>query len=145
MSAPDPEALYVALISDPARLGTLRRLTYRCPDRCLPLDAIGIMGTVLLHQKRFKQSDEVNRRRSSAAGRAKNTYDGENHWHVRHFWLERSALAHPEDPGSRLGIQCDHVGVLPDGSEVTLFAREFQEGWAAGHAIPTPRRLLPVK
>lgn len=133
MSAPDPETLYRALTADPGRPRTLRRLQYRCPERCQLLDAIDISGTVLLHQKRFKQSDAVNRKRSSDAGRAKNTFDGNNHWKPRTYFIDSSALAYPNDtPTPRLAI--DHVGVLPDGNELTLSAIDFHTDWDAGHA-----------
>lgn len=136
MTAPDPEALYIALIGDPPRMRTLRRLTYRCAhgDRCLLLDAVGVAGTVLLHQKRFKNSEEVNLRRSNEAGRAANTFDGNNHWKPRTYYLDQSALAHPDDrPEPRLSIQCDHVGVLSDGEDLTLTAGAFRDDWARGH------------
>lgn len=131
----EPEALYVALIGDPARLREVRRLTYRChAERCLLLDALAVGDAVLLHQKRFKNSDEVNQRRSNEAGRARNTFDGDNHWKPRSYWIGQSALAHPEDrPAPRLSIQCDHVGVV-DGQDLTLLAPEFHADWAAGHA-----------
>lgn len=136
MNLPEPEALYVALVSDARRLGSLRRLQYRCTskDRCLLLDAVAVGESVLMHQKRFKQSDVVNQRRSNDEGRAKNTFDGDNHWMPRTFWIGRSALNHPEDERSRLAIQCDHVGVLPNGGEIALTAREFHDDWREQHA-----------
>jgi hypothetical protein len=137
VSLPDAEALYLALIGSPERLRNLRRLTYWCDrqdGRCLLLDAVAVDATVLLHQKRYKYSDAVNERRSSEAGRARNTFDGQTHWKPRTYWIGQSALAYPDDVGSQLSIQCDHVGVRPDGSEVTLTARDFRDDWLAGHA-----------
>lgn len=137
MNAPDPETLYEALIADPARLRTLRRLCYWCnraDGRCLLLDAIVMPNTILLHQKRFKNSDAVNLRRSNEAGRAKSTFDGDNHWMPRTYFIGQSALAYPDDrPPPRQSLQCDHVGVLPDGSDLTLTAAEFHADWNAGH------------
>ena len=134
MNSPDPEILYRALIGDPARLRHVRRLQFRCPERCLLLDAIAVADTILMHQKRFKQSDEVNQRRSNSAGRAKNTYDGASHWKPRTYFIGQSALAYPEDNNSQLAIQCDHVGVLSDGDMVTVTAPEFHNHWNDGHA-----------
>lgn len=129
------EDLYVRLIGDPGRLRELRRLRYWCDRsdrRCLLLDAVGVLDTILMHQKRFKQSDEINERRSSAAGRTKNTFDGQGHWKPRTYFVDTSALA-LDDPVARLAIQCDHVGVLPDGNEVTLSPDSFWADWNAGH------------
>jgi hypothetical protein len=121
------------LLGSPGRIE--RRLQYRCTSRCLLLDAIEAGESVLLHQKRYKNSDEINLRRSNEAGRARNTFDGDNHWKPRSYWIGQSALAHPEDlPEPRISLQCDHVGVLPDGSELTLRASAFHEDWRAGHA-----------
>jgi hypothetical protein len=133
---PSADQLYVALLSDGHRVGSLRRLQYRCHSfsRCLLLDAVAVSGTILLHQKRFKQSEQVNRQRSSEAGRRANAYDGATHWKPRTFFIDQSALAHPDDiPTPRLPVQCDHVGVLPDGGAVTLSATGFHADWNAGH------------
>jgi hypothetical protein len=137
VTLPDAEALYIALIGDPKRLKTLRRLQYRCSrdDRCLLLDAVAIGDTVLLHQKRFKNSPEVNVRRSSESGRAANTFDGRNHWKPRTYYIASSALNYPdENPPPRQSIQCDHVGVTGAGDDVCLTAADFQGDWTAGHA-----------
>ncbi len=100
----DPESIYVALIGDPARMRNLRRIRYRCSDRCLLLDAVAVVDTILIHQKRYKHSDVVNQRRSSPAGRAKNTIDGDNHWKPSTYYIETSALNYPNDrPTPRLG------------------------------------------
>jgi hypothetical protein len=135
VNLPDPEALYVALRGDTKRLGIARRLTYWCStERCMLLDAIEVGETVLIHQKRFKTSPEINDRRSSEAGRARNTFDGENHWKPRTYWIESSALAYPDDrPPMRLSVQCDHVGPLPTNDDVTLTAPDFRDDWQAGH------------
>lgn len=134
----DPAELYRALlVSD--RLPTLRRLTYRCatPARCLLLDAVETPLGVVLHQRRFKQSHQVNQARSNASGRAKNTTDGDNHWRPRTYWLTSSALSILTDPEviggetGRLSIQCDHVGV-PD---VLLSGDEFAADWATRHTV----------
>lgn len=138
--SPEPGDIYAALISDPGRLRSLHRLEYRCPRRCLLLDAIEIGATVLLHQKRFKNSDAVNLRRSSESGRAANTYDGRNHWRERSFYIEQSALAHPDDhPAPRLSLQCDHVGVQPNGDDLALMAADFRDDWDQGLAEVTVR------
>ena len=134
MSAPNPETLYRALTAEPGRLKAVRRLQYRCPKRCQLLDAIEVPGTILLHQKRFKNSDAVNQQRSNEAGRAKNTFDGDRHWLPRTYFIEVSALAHPEDPRMRLSLQCDHVGVLGDGDDLTLSGADFHADWDARRA-----------
>lgn len=134
--APDPETLYSALINS-RRLSDLRRMTYWCPSRCLLLDAIQVPdpGRVLLHQKRHKFSDRINEARSSEAGRRRNTFDGEDHWKPRTYYIGSSALDYPDDvPVMQQSLQCDHVGVLPDGGEVTITAAAFQADWRAGHA-----------
>lgn len=129
MSLPDATTLYDALRADNTRLGALRRLTYRCPHRCLLLDAVAVAETVLVHQKRYKYSEDENLARSNDAGRAANTYDGANHWRERTYWIGQSALAHPEDtPAPRLGITCDHV------LDHQLLATDFHADWSAGHA-----------
>lgn len=134
MSSPDPDALYVALIGDPSRLSGLRRMTYRCDTRrCLLLDAVVVADKILMHQKRFKQSDAVNQSRSSEDGRRANTFDGNNHWKPQTFFQESSALAWFDAPAAGQAIQCDHVGVLPDGGQVMLRAEDFEADWEAGH------------
>jgi hypothetical protein len=137
----DPEALYISLVGDPSRLRKLRRLQYRCPERCLMLDAIALPNTVLLHQKRYKYSASVNEARSSSAGRSKNTFDGHDHWKPTTYFIESSALANPNaSPVPRLGIQCDHVAVTPAGEEVVLLASDFHHDWDAGHTDVRVRR-----
>lgn len=129
----DAAELYRAVMVS-GRLPALRRLTYRChARRCLLLDAVETPLGVVCHQIRFKQSDGVNEARSSATGRAKNTFDGNNHWRPRTYYVDVSALAWPQTTGSRLSVQCDHVGVLSDGSPVVVTAQEFEEHWQAGH------------
>jgi len=137
----DPESIYVALIGDPARMRNLRRIRYWCSDRCLLLDAVAVVDTILIHQKRYKHSDVVNQRRSSPAGRAKNTTDGDNHWKPSTYFIETSALNYPNDrPTPRLGVQCDHVGVTADGSVLTLSAPDFHADWQEGHSEIIMRR-----
>lgn len=129
----DPEALYVALLNEPGRLRDLRRLQYRCqPHRCLLLDAIDVHGHVLLHQQRYKLSPDWNAARSSAAGRAKNTEDGRNHWRSQSYWIETSALALTDEERATLGLQCDHV-------DKQLRPSEFRAAWDAGHAEVSAR------
>lgn len=141
---PSAETLYSALLSDGQRLGELRRLQYRCENRrCQLLDAIAVVDTILLHQKRFKYSNDVNARVSNEAGRKANTYDGANHWYPRTYFVGESALAYPEDgPAMRLGIQCDHVGVLQSGEELTLSAEDSHADWDAGYTEMVVRNAL---
>lgn len=133
---PDAAALYEALLADGSRLSSVRRLQYRCPSRCLLLDAIEVGGTILLHQNRYKLSPGHNEARSSASGRAANTFDGATHWKPRTYWITDSALAYPDTPSMRLQLQCDHVGVDPDAS---LTAVDFAEDWTAGATEVTNR------
>lgn len=126
----DAAELYRALLVS-RRLSQLRRLTYRCssPARCLLLDAVETPLGVLMHQRRFKFSPGENAALSNEAGRANNTYDGDNHWRERTYYLKESALAHPEDgDGPHLGVSCDHV------LDYHLKATEFDTDWRAGHA-----------
>lgn len=125
----DAAGLYRALLSS-GRLAKQRRLTYRCAaDRCTLLDVVETPLGIVLHQIRFKQSHGVNQVRSSEGGRRKNTYDGDNHWRPRTYWLSESALNWPDDAGGQ-DLICDHVGV-PD---VILRGSEFHADWTAGHA-----------
>lgn len=136
----DAAELYQALLVS-GRIPGLRQLTYRCDrHRCLLLDAIETPLGVVLHQLRFKQSEAVNLDRSNEAGRAKNTYDGANHWRPRTYFLNQSALKFDTDPHAMLGIQCDHVGVLPDGGTLSLTGPEFANDWNARHAEVRIRR-----
>lgn len=125
----DAEALYVAVINEPGRLRTIRRLQYRCTavDRCLLLDAIDTPLGVLLHQKRFKNSDALNQQRSNEAGRAKNTFDGDRHWKPRTFYIEQSALALDDADGATLEVLCDHV-------MAQIKPSAFAHDWTAGLA-----------
>lgn len=136
MATPDAEVLYRALISDASRLRSLRRLQYRCdrPQHCLLLDAIEVPGSVLLHQKRFKNSPAINLNRSNEAGRAANTFDGENHWRPRTYYIGQSALSIEDDRVAGQSLQCDHVGVLADRTDLMLRASEFWADWHRGHA-----------
>lgn len=122
------EDLYRALRSS-GRLTKLRRLTYRCNTsaRCLLLDAVETPIGVVLHQRRYKHSDEVNLARSNEAGRARNTYDGKNHWMERTYPLEQSALLW-HDERANLALQCDHV------LDFKLTAAMFHGDWEARHA-----------
>lgn len=124
------DTLYIALIGDPARMRGAQRLRYWCDrhKRCLLLDAVGLpTGDVILHQKRYKLSDELNLARSSADGRAKNTFDGENHWKPRTYYIDTSALDLDDTDGATLEIQCDHV-IKP------LTPSEFRSDWTARRA-----------
>lgn len=135
MSAVDPETLYAALLSDGDRLRTLRRLQYRGQGcRCLLLDAIEVPEPerVLLHQLRYKHGPERNSERSSAEGRAANTYDGDNHWKPRTFYIGTSALDLTDAEGATLNVLCDHV-------DVNMKPSEFRADWSAGHADVTVR------
>lgn len=125
----EPAELYRALLSS-GRLSGLRRLTYRCAThRCTLLDAVDTPMGILLHQIRFKQSNEINQERSSESGRRANTTDGDRHWRERTYWLPESALNWPQDLGGQ-ALTCDHVGV----PYVLLRAGDFHEDWDAGHA-----------
>lgn len=133
---PDAKVVYEALRADAKRLKNQRRLTYWCAsERCLLLDAVDTpqLGTILLHQKRFKNSPQLNERRSSAAGRAASTFDGETHWRPQWYYLYESALRLADEPTSGQSLQCDHVGVLPNGDDLLLRAADFSEHWGAGH------------
>jgi hypothetical protein len=137
----DADELYRALLQSEA-LKERRRLQYRCERRCLLLDAIdaGPLG-VVVHQNRYKLSTEQNLRRSNEDGRRANTYDGANHWRERSYFLEQSALAWPDDePQPRLSLQCDHVGVLADGTNLTITAQAYRDDWNRGHAEVIVRR-----
>jgi hypothetical protein len=117
-------------------------MQYRCSaHRCLLLDAIAIMDTILLHQQRYKHSESVNQCRSNAAGRTRNTFGEGTHWKPRSYFIGNSALAHPDDiPPQQLAIQCDHVGVTPNGAIATLLATDFHSDWQAGHTEIAMRR-----
>lgn len=125
----DAAELYRALMVS-GRLPGTRRLTYRCAaHRCLLLDAVETPIGIVLHQTRYKYSEGENTQRSSEAGRARNTYDGATHWRERTYYIEQSALAHPDDqPTPQLGVTCDHV------LEYLVTATEFRDDWSAGHA-----------
>jgi len=126
VSVPDANDFYAALIGNPDRLRRLRRLQYRCPERCLLLDAVAVGDTVLLHQKRYKLSRHRNAERSSDSGRTANTYDGENHWKPRSYYIETSALALTDAEGAILEIQCDHVNA-------SMKPSDFAGDWESGH------------
>lgn len=126
----DAAELYRVLLSS-GRLSRLRRLTYRCAaGRCTLLDAVETPLGIVLHQVRYKYSEGENLSRSSESGRAKNTYDGANHWRERSYFIEQSALSATfiGDTGARLDVTCDHVLAHP------IRAREFHADWTAGHA-----------
>ena len=125
------ESLYPKLVLVAKRM-RLHRLTYRCRNRCLLLDAIETPAGIVLRQKRYKFSDGLNASRSSADGRRVNTYDGDDHWKAHTYFLSSSALAFPDDP-SVLDVQCDHTiaAVRP---------AEFQADWDSGVSeITLPR------
>lgn len=126
-----------ALLNDPNRLRVLRRMQYRCDNErhCLLLDVIETSLGTLLHQNRYKYSEAENEQRSSESGRRKNTYDGENHWQERTYFVEQSALAHPDDlPTPILGVSCDHV------LDHALLATDFRDDWSARRAEVRVRR-----
>lgn len=103
------DSLYPKLVKVAKRM-RLHRLTYRCRNRsrCELLDAIETPEGIVLHQKRYKKSDELNASTSSADGRRVNTYDGDNHWKSFTYFLSSSVLARP-DPKASLDVQCDHT------------------------------------
>lgn len=135
------ERIYRAAVNAPGSIP--HRLQYRCSEhRCLLLDVIPLPdGNAVLHQARFKQSPDVNARRSNEAGRRANTYDGDRHWHSRTYLLTQSALSlngptvavgeglssgakvEPNQP-----LWCDHV------LEYCLSSSDFRDDLAAGHA-----------
>jgi hypothetical protein len=126
------EDLYRALLTT-GRLPVLRRLTYRCvPRRCLLLDAVDTPLGIVLHQTRYKYSEPENLRRSNAAGRARSTYDDNNHWRERTYYLADSPLSDPEGhrltPELALEARCDHV------LSFVLTAPGFRDDWDARHA-----------
>lgn len=125
----DAGELYRALLVS-GRLPSLRRLTYRCVNRCLLLDAVELLelGTVLLHQKRYKLSDGYNGQASSPAGRAANTYDGDNHWKSRSYFIDNTLMLDVSPEGVGQQLQCDHVPPM------LLNPAQFQRDWTAGHA-----------
>jgi len=125
------DSLYPKLVKVAKRM-RLHRLTYRCRNRCLLLDAIETPAGIVLHQKRYKFSDGLNASRSSADGRRVNTYDGDDHWKAHTYFLSSSALAFPDGLGV-LGVQCDHfIG--------SVSPAEFQADWGSGVSeITLPR------
>ena len=106
-----PEDLYRALTAT-GRKSKLRRIEYRCPRRCLLLEAVETPLGILIHQNRYKLSPAQNEARSSADGRAANTYDGDRHWQERSYFLADSALSWPEPEVSQV-LTCDHVLAFP--------------------------------
>lgn len=124
------EALYPKLVRVAGRL-RLRRLTYRCRDRCLLLDVVQTPQGVLAHQKRYKFSEGLNETESSPSGRRANTTDGANHWNAQSYFLDDAGRSWDDAVGLR--IQCDHQAL-------TLSWREFETDWAAGVAeVVLPR------
>lgn len=108
----------------------LNRVEYRCPtkDRCLLLVAYEIPGQgVLLHQNRFKFTLPVNLSASNDAGRESNTYDGNNHWRERTYWLSQCAL---DIPSGSLDVQCDHL-------RSRLSGADFLQDWGKRRRRPT--------
>ena len=121
------ESLYPKLVKVAKRM-RLHRLTYWCRNnnRCLLLDAIETLDGIVVHQKRYKLSDELNASTSSADGRRVNTYDGEGHWKPHTY------LASPDEMGN-LCVRCDHLIM-----DVT--SAEFQADWGSGvNEITLPR------
>jgi len=119
------ESLYPKLVKVAKRM-RLHRLTYRCRNRCLLLDAIETPEGIVLHQKRYKLSDELNASTSTADGRRVNTYDGDDHWKSHTYW------AVPDELGN-VRVQCDHI-------IVDVRAAEFQADWGSGvNEIALPR------
>lgn len=97
-----------AALEATGRLAKQRALTYRCPSRCLLLEVIPTRLGLLLHVPRYKLSPRLNAEASSAAGRAKNTEDGDRHWKARSFF---------EDTALGLSVSCDHVRSVVVGLE----------------------------
>lgn len=77
-------------------------LIYRCENRkrCALLYVYSINGNRVVHQPRYKLSDEVNQRESVQAARDKHTEDGKGKWKEDSFPL---SLAR-----GLLRLQCDH-------------------------------------
>ena len=85
--------------------GTLKShavLIYRCEDkrRCAMLYVYSINGNRVVHQPRYKLSQEINQRESVQAAREKHTEDGERKWKEDSFPLSLAA--------GLLSLQCDH-------------------------------------
>ena len=98
-----------------------RLVAYRCATdhRCLLLDVLRIPGQVIVHAPPYRLSPNLNTKRSSESGRAKNTRDGDRRW-----------KGHTFDAGSALNftLNCDHV------ASVVLEKSEVQSDIDAGHA-----------
>lgn len=139
MTTPDEATLYQALRSSPSQLKRLRRLTYRCEQRCLILDSIRVNpGTVLMHYEAWKYSPEANIRLSNEFGRARSTRDGNRRWRGQDFYAGEERTEPSDHPGIQLS--CDHVGVLSDGSQLFLSLDDFYADWHSGHTEMRVRR-----
>lgn len=78
-------------------------LIYRCENRkrqCALLYVYSINGIRIVHQPRYKLSDEVNRRESVQAAREKHTEDGNRRWKEDTFPLSLAK--------GLLSLECDH-------------------------------------
>ena len=118
--------------TDPKRIKVVALLEYRCRHGCLLLHVWRSPDGVLFYRPAYKLSPRFNAERSNAAGRARNTRDGGNHWNPVAGLLDD---LRGWGPSAGLDLQCDHVDQTLPASDL------LEEADAATPGRPT-RRLI---
>ncbi len=103
------ESVYAALKATGKR-ASHRLALYRCPSGCVVLDVLNLPQGVIFHKPAYRLSPTMNATTSSAAGREKNTRDGDRRW---------KATTHFASECLNVTLNCDHLReVVLDKSEI---------------------------
>jgi hypothetical protein len=134
-SSADDERFASELIAALQKTHTLdKRATviYRCQTRnCVLMYVFVTRGLHVVHQPRYKLSNEVNQRESADTARARHTLDGDRRWKEETFLLRQA--------DGQLSLQCDHcrakVQVDSIASDVAAATRQPTEIKLANNAV----------
>lgn len=123
----DDDAALVAAMKATNTLDKRATLIYRCNSRACPLLYVFTAdGRRFAHQPRYKLSDDVNKRETVAAARAKHTIDGDRRWKAETFPLAQA--------GGHLSLECDHC-------RVKVHVDSIEADITAATRLPTTIRL----
>lgn len=91
---------FYELLKERGEIKSHLAVTYRCPRLCTLAQVLPTKAGIIVHRPGYKHSPKVNEATSNAAGRARNTLDGDRRWTADTFMLQDAA---------NLVVNCDHV------------------------------------
>lgn len=122
----DADDLVAAYERDADRVRGAAVVEYRCKRRgCLLMHVWQAPAGLTYYQPPYKLSPRRNDAESNAAGRERNTVDGQRHWRARAGKLDDLRGWGPQ---AGLSLQCDHVRLTLPSTEVLAMADEATPG-----------------